>query len=279
MELINCYEGYQNVYDENMSNQELQEIWYQFMEKYEHLRNLCIDDYSKQGYDWRNVASDRVFNYNFEFVRKMNSTSKALENIIISMENKLNDFFKLKREDTIIIIYHGLGNGAGWVTPYKGRPAICLGVEKIVELGWDNQSKLESLVSHEYGHLVHMEVRGLLSPYVDFRRKMIFRMYTEGVATYCESIFKGREKSTPDWYNKCLILEPKLKLEFLKRLNNQSSNCEDFFGDWNPVLGLNEAGYFLGLQIIKRMVKKMTIFEAMILDYEVIEKEFIDYFQ
>ncbi|MBU1019988.1 MAG: hypothetical protein KJ847_02135 [Firmicutes bacterium] len=277
MEFLNCYEGFQKVYDDNLNNKELQEVWFQFMEKYEYVRRLCIDDYIKQGYDWRKVAFDRVFNYNFEFVSRMNSTSKVLENIVISMQNKLNDFFKLDRDDTVIIIYHGLGNAAGWVTAFKGRPAIYLGLEKIVELDWDNQSKLEDLISHEYGHLVHMELRGTLSPYFDFKRKMIFRMYTEGVATYCESIFNGREKSTPEWYNKCLQLESELKIEFMTRLNNETSNSEDFFGDWNPVLGINEAGYFLGLQIIKRLLRKMSIIEVMRLDYEYIENEFEDY--
>lgn len=277
MEFLNCYEGFQKVYDENLNNKELQDVWYKFMEKHEYVRRLCIDDYKKQGFDWSKVAFDRVFNYDKDFVNKMNSTSKMLERIVISMQGRLNEFFKLTRQDTIIIIYHGLGNAAGWVTAFMGRPAIYLGIEKIVELGWDNQNKLEDLVSHEYGHLVHMEVRGPLAPYFDFKRKMIYRMYTEGVATYCESIFNGREKSTPTWYSECLQLESELKSEFLKRLNNESINCEDFFGDWNPVLGISEAGYFLGLEIIKRLTLKMSLTDVMILDYDSIEIEFKDY--
>ncbi len=277
MEFLNCYEGFQEVYNDKLSNKELQDVWYRFMERHEYVRRLCIDDYKKQGFDWTKVAFDRVFNYDKDFVSKMNDTSELLERIIISMQDKLNDFFKLSREDTMIIIYHGLGNAAGWVTAFMGRPAIYLGLEKIVELGWSDQKKLEDLVSHEYGHLVHMEIRGPLAPYFDFKRKMIFRMYTEGVATYCESIFNGRETSTPIWYNKCLQHELELKTEFLKRLKTESSDCEDFFGDWNPVLGINEAGYFLGLEFTKRLISRMSLIEVMKLDYDSIELEFMDY--
>ena len=151
MELFNCYEGYQNVYDEKLSNHELQEVWFKFMEKHEYVRRLCIDDYTKQGYNWKEVAYNRVFNYDKRFVQKMTSTSILLEKLILSMKEKLYDFYKLEREDTVIIIYHGLSNAAGWVTTFNGRPAIYLGIEKIVELGWDSKQKLEDLVSHEYG--------------------------------------------------------------------------------------------------------------------------------
>lgn len=60
MEFLNCYEGFQKVYDENLNNKELQDVWYKFMEKHEYVRRLCIDDYKKQGFDWSKVAFDRV---------------------------------------------------------------------------------------------------------------------------------------------------------------------------------------------------------------------------
>lgn len=141
------------------------------------------------------------------------------------------------------------------------------------------QKKLEDLISHEYGHLVHVELRGTLTPYKDFKKSTIFRLYTEGVATYCESIFNGREKSSPEWYEMCLKNELVLKNEFLRRLNNNSRECIDFFGDWNPVFGIHEAGYFLGLQIVKELMRKLTIKELMTIDYNVYLKEFNNYFE
>lgn len=278
MELINCYEGFQEVYNKDSSKNELQEIWFNFMERHECVRRLCIDDYTNQGLDWKQISSDRLFNYDKAFVDKMTYTSITLEGVILSIKGKLNDFFKLEKDDTIIIIYHGLGNAAGWVTTYMGKPAIYLGVEKIVELGWNNRKKLEDLVSHEYGHLVHLEVReDSLDPYDDFKKKMIFRMYTEGVATYCEGIINGRQVSSPKWYADAHSKEQLLKKEFLKRLNVESKDCKDFFGDWNPVLGITEAGYYLGLNVIIILLEKMSILTVMLLDYNSIEKVLMTY--
>lgn len=278
MELINCYNGYEKLYKDENSNNERLEVWFNFMEKHESVRRLCINDYKEQGYNWRDIAYERVFNYDKEFVERMTVTSKILEEVITSMKEKLNSFFKLEREDTAIIIYHGLGNGAGWVTTFNGRPAIYLGIEKIVELGWDKKQKLKDLVAHEYGHLVHMQIRKEpLAPYSDFKRKTVFKMYTEGVATYCECIFNGREISSPQWYSNAQSNIKALKSEFIKRLNEKSKDCEDFFGDWNPVLGISEAGYFLGLKVINFLATKMPILDIMRLEYSYIEHVFIDY--
>ena len=278
MELINCYTGFEETYSPNMDKRQVQETWYNFMEKYEYVRRLCIDDYTQQGYYWKDIAYDRVFNYDQSFVERMTSTAKLLEEIIISMKDKLTDFYSLERDDTVIIIYHGLGNAAGWVTTYNGRPAIYLGIEKIVELGWDSRQKLEDLVSHEYGHLIHMEIRKApLAPFLNMRKKVLFRMYTEGVATFFEGIFNGREVSSPKWYKRANELESELRKELLTRLEKESKDSEDFFGDWNPVMNLNEAGYFLGLQVIKILVTRMTFNEVMRLSDDVVLYVFEEY--
>ena len=278
MKLINLYKGYETVFNIKKSVLDRQDAWVEFMSKDINVRQQCIDDYIEQGLDWKEVSLNSVFIYDKKFVDRMNRASVLLERIVLDMRSKLSSFYKLELEDTIIVIYHGLGNAAGWATTYEGKPAIYLGVEKIVELGWDSKSKLEDLVSHEYGHLVHMDIRKeSLEPFTDFRRKMIYRTYTEGVATYCESIYNGREISSPMWYQEAIKKEELLKKEFMRRLDSESENITDFFGDWYPVLGLIEAGYFLGLNVIKSLLKTLSIVEVMSLDIEDVELEVMKY--
>lgn len=279
MKFINCYEGFDKIYNEKLSKDELIDVWFQFMGKFESVRDMCIQDYVNDNLNWKQIAKDRVFIYNADYVLKMNETVRLIKEIVLVMKKRLSIFYSIDSIDTHVIVYHGLGNAAGWLSIYEDQPAIFLGVEKIVELGWNSSSKLEDLISHEYGHLLHLALRGTLTPYNDFKKKMIFRLYTEGVATYCESIFNGREKSSPEWYELCLKNEVDLKKEFLIRLNSSSKECFDFFGDWNPVFGIYEAGYFLGLQVVKSLMKKMTIKELMVIKYNMFLIEFNNYFE
>jgi hypothetical protein len=279
LKFINCYEGFDKIYNEKLSKDELIDVWFQFMGKFESVRDMCIQDYVNDNLNWKQIAKDRVFIYNADYVLKMNETVRLIKEIVLVMKKRLSIFYSIDSIDTHVIVYHGLGNAAGWLSIYEDQPAIFLGVEKIVELGWNSSSKLEDLISHEYGHLLHLALRGTLTPYNDFKKKMIFRLYTEGVATYCESIFNGREKSSPEWYELCLKNEVDLKKEFLIRLNSSSKECFDFFGDWNPVFGIYEAGYFLGLQVVKSLMKKMTIKELMVIKYNMFLIEFNNYFE
>ena len=62
-------------------------------------------------------------------------------------------------------------------------------------------------------------------------------------------------------------------------MNSNSKECIDFFGDWNPVFGIHEAGYFLGLQVIKKLIKQMTIIELMRVEFSMFLIEFNNYFE
>lgn len=278
MKLINCYQGFYEQYNEDLTKEEQIEVWFNFMDQHKTVRDMCINDYHNEGLDWKQIALDKVFGYDLEFVLKMNKTVTLLEKIVEMMIDRLGMFYSIDNINVVVVLYHGLGNGAGWVTTYEDKPAIYLGIEKIVELGWNKRGKLEDLISHEFGHVIHESLRGTLVPYDDFKRKTIFKLYTEGVATYCESIINGREKSSPEWYEKCLENELSLKKEFLRRLGSHSQEITDFFGDWNLIYGIHEGGYFLGLQIVKRLIRKMTIYKLMKINYEVFHNEFIKYF-
>ena len=65
--------------------------------------------------------------------------------------------------ETDIILYLGLCNGAGWATSLDGRDAVLLGIEKIIELNWQDESAMQALIFHEIGHIWHKNLRESLS--------------------------------------------------------------------------------------------------------------------
>ncbi len=280
MKLVNIYQGLSSRIKFNLSKSKQLQMWLDYMNDYPEIRDQCISDYESEGMDWQKIALERVFGFNHDFHLRMNKVSDLLNQIYQSLEMKLYVFDKKTDDDTYMIIYHGLGNAAGRLEPYQGKNAMMFGVEKIVELNWDNHNKLEDLVAHEYAHLVHQELRGeSLEPFQDFFKKNIFRLYTEGLATYCESFCNGREKSEKSWYESATLVKSQLKSEFLDRLNRQDKTCNDFFGDWYPVMGITEAGYFLGYELIKQITSDYQISDIMKFTYDEIEKLFLDYLQ
>ncbi|MFP4478071.1 MAG: hypothetical protein ACLFPM_01400 [Candidatus Izemoplasmatales bacterium] len=227
--------------------------WLDFMEKFTDIKQMCLDDYLLNKYDPKDIAVEKVFTYSKIAFEKMKEVSKTIEKICVELANKKIEMIDVSLLEINIIIYHGLGNAAGWATKYKGMPTIMLGVEKIVELAWDDQESLRNLIYHEYAHLLHEYVRETdLEPYDDHYRKWINRIYIEGFATYLESILSGTRRRN-DWFKACKEKESQLKEELLHRLNHQLS-CQDFFGDWYQVFGLSDTGYYLGHQYIKTLM-------------------------
>ncbi|MEW6749664.1 MAG: hypothetical protein AB1505_01635 [Candidatus Latescibacterota bacterium] len=52
----------------------------------------------------------------------------------------------------LVIVPVGYGR---WAITYQGQPACDLGLDTILELGWDEPETLEGLITHELGHLAH----------------------------------------------------------------------------------------------------------------------------
>ena len=127
------------------------------MEKYPELKRLLILDYESEGLDALESLISSVFNYTNETIELMNETSDMIEEIVKNINNKKSNFYGEEPLDILVVVYHGLGNSAGWATTYQNMPAILLGVEKIVDLEWNSYMKLEDLISHEYAHLIHID--------------------------------------------------------------------------------------------------------------------------
>lgn len=83
---------------------------------------------------------------------KIDFVSRNFQTVIDTLNDNLSKLFDTE-PDINIILYLGLCNGAGWATTLDGKNTVLLGVEKIIELNWDDETNMRALILHEIGHL------------------------------------------------------------------------------------------------------------------------------
>lgn len=169
--------------------------------------------------------------------------------------------------DAIVLFYLGLCDSAGYATTLAEKPAVLLGVEKIIELGWCDENAMKGLLYHELGHLWQLSLRSVPSQNLP-QERWLWQLYSEGVAMAFEQEVCGNpltfHQDQNGWLNWCLQQESCLKREFYRRiLKNESA--QDFFGDWNNYQGHSDVGYFLGSRFIRFLMRDRSLREAALL--------------
>ena len=235
-----------------------------YINKYPELEKKCKEDYESSGYSWRHIANTMVFNRTDHDFTKM---KEAYSNILLCLNNinkKVETVFGLTL-DINVVLYAGLCNSAGWVDFYDGKRAVLFGIDKIAELDWYTLEKLEPLVAHELCHVIHFQLRGEddlpLRIEKNMYNKGIWRIYEEGFAQYFQNklLVKEIDCRGEEWIQKCHENIGRLKKLYLEALKEDSEGVRNFFGDWFQVLGISDAGYYLGSELIKGLNEKYDI--------------------
>jgi len=257
---MNIYHLFKNYQPSAFQPYDLKSYWLQYYKDKEDIQQYCIRDYQKLGFDWEALAIKKVFNYHEEDIKRMHQAAKLLEQALSQVEEKAKTFFHLSELPVVdAYIYHGLGNGAGSFMVWNHKPSLWFGLEKIVELNWDEHMKLFDLVAHEYTHFLHQSIgQRSLEPTLDFKETYLYKIYVEGLATYGESIFFGRDISMEAWHKNAKSIQDLLKSIFNEYYQSENEKIQNFFGDWYPVEGIIEAGYFLGLEWVQKMMKETS---------------------
>ena len=156
-----------------------------------------------------------------------------------------------------IVLYLGLCSGAGWATTLEGRPAVLLGLEKIVELDWCDDTAMAALINHELGHLWHAQHRSAPA----FENQALWQLYTEGIAMYFEQRLAGDRQlfhqNKNGWLPWCEANRDALLAEYLRRVQ-AGEPVQDFFGDWCSYQGYSDVGYYLGSLLVWRLAERRT---------------------
>ena len=196
--------------------------------------------------------------------------------VIETLNENLTKLFD-EEPDINIVLYLGLCNGAGWATTLDGKSTVLLGIEKIIELDWDDETNMRALILHEIGHLWHKLNGKLYLPDFTKRRKGIQHLYQEGVAMVCEHILCGDNnfyhQNKDGWLDWCRENESEIKKEYLRRLDKKES-VQDFFGDWCSYNGHSDVGYYLGCKFVEYLMKTYTLKEVANLPYRKLNKAF-----
>ena len=252
------------------------DLWRKYTEEISNeLPSKCEND--AKGYDFEKdvlpVLDLALNNEKIDFV------SKNFQSVIKTLNSNLDKLFD-KEPDINIVLYLGLCNGAGWATTLDGKNTVLLGIEKIIELGWGDETNMRALILHEIGHLWHKLNGNLHIPEYTKRRKGIAQLYCEGVAMVCEHILCGDDEfyhqDKNGWLNWCYENENDIKKEYLRRLNEKES-VQDFFGDWCSYNGRSDVGYFFGCRFVRFLMKTNSLKEIANMKYKVLNKAFKEF--
>lgn len=255
------------------------QAWIAYINQYPELMNFCMLDYIEEGISPRHVGLKKVFTPHAQ-VDRMIEAYNNIKAVLNSKDALSQNILPHNPLDLDIIIYHGLGNGAGTATTLDGRKSLLFGIEKIAELSWQSKERISALFVHEYAHLLHDAMRdeSIEKTYDNTKDDAYYKLYIEGVATFLEGVVYSRGITQPEWYAMCTKNEPALKQAFLTTLE-MGEDIRPYFGDWHPPLTIPESAYFMGMQIVSRLHETLDIKTIMNLPFETIKKAIDRYFE
>lgn len=228
-----------------------------------------IHQYQSEGIDWKKVARERVFPYLEERLPDMRLARKRLLEESTTIIRKAQIRFNFN-QPLYVIVYVGIGLGAGWATTYLKTPALLFGLENIAEEGWTDRSEIRGLIAHELGHLFHSFWREGVGK--RFHSGPLWDLYTEGFADRFESLVNENRKThismASDVREQSAWFQENnrwLAKEFLRRLE-KGGDMRPLFGSWYQLRGHSQTGYYIGSEFINKLESVYSLEEIATLD-------------
>ena len=183
-----------------------------------------------------------------------------------------------KSLDVTVAFYLGLCNGAGWVTEYRGKTAILLGMEKISELNWCGIDDMRGLIYHELGHVYQKQYGTLNRDFDKNEDSFLWQLFTEGVAMCFEQIIVGDaeyyHQDKNGWKSWCDDHYEQIKSDFAEDLKTMSFANQRYFGDWVNYNGHGDVGYYLGGRFVRYILSIYEFDEIICFDIAKVKEMF-----
>ena len=178
-----------------------------------------------------------------------------------------------------IVLYMGLCNAAGWVTAINGRDVVLLGIEKILELNWCDDSSMYGLVYHDLGHIYHKQY-GMLNQRSDNNaRNFVWQLFTEGIAMYFEQAlvndFNYYHQNKNGWLEWCDDHHDQISADFHSDLPTMTKSNQRYFGDWVSYCGKGDVGYYLGAKFVQQLRDRYSIEQLINMNIDDIYQEYL----
>ena len=255
MSLIDAFEPIETLGDRVKTTEALLTGWIRAMSQFPEIYDVCTSDYTEAGFDWQTIALTRIMPYSLKHWSCLQTTYHQLKKLCHMDTLRAGGFNPTDFEELMFVLYHGLGNGAGWAHAYDGKPAIWLGIDKLCELGWTTTKQLKALIVHEAAHLWHAQKLHVSLPrFAQYCNHPIFRLVAEGIAMVYETTIDPLGSRSEAWFKACEERLPDIKKLYAQSLRENNDAWQRFFGDWHTVENLPDTGYFIG----KRLVDWLT---------------------
>ena len=206
----------------------------------------------------------------------------SFEEVTADLEERILRCFGRPREADIIL-YPGLCNSAGWVTTLRGRDAILLGIEKIIELRWTGVDDMRGLIYHELGHVYQSQYGVLEQECANDRQRFLWQLFAEGVAMHFEQQLVGDgnyfHQDKDGWADWCGAHLPQIKADFLADLDTMQRENQRWFGDWVSYEGRGDVGYYLGAKFVDFICSERDFDDILALDAETVESLYLMFVQ
>ncbi len=256
------------------------EKWEQYMDKWiPGAKEKCIADMQRclsDGYLW-----ETDFLPVLDFVQNNPSKCKEVTNAFLYVTDHLDEKIEKvfgKTVDADIVLYLGLCNGAGWVTEIEGKSTILLGVEKILELGWQGIDDMTGLIIHECGHLYHKQYGSSKTEVKSPEDPLLWQLFSEGVAMVFEQEVIGDEEyfhqDKNGWKSWCDKHAEHIKQSFCCDLKTMTPETQRYFGDWVNFEGYADTGYYLGAQFVRYMLRQDSFDGIIQYDLDTVKEKF-----
>lgn len=239
-----------------------------------YVKDACLSDMRKNispGYSWEAYYLP-VLNAVIRKPEEVDKTKEAFRIVTDGLEDKIIRKFG-KTLDIDIILYLGLCNGAGWVTEIRGKTCILLGIEKILELGWNNVDDMSGLILHETGHAYQERYGVLYRRYRETSGQFLWQLFTEGIAMVFEQEILGDceyyHQDKEGWKAWCDQNISRIAKDFEADYQKMSKVNQRYFGDWVRYEGHPDVGYYLGARFVRYILDK-ELFDD-IIRYEIEE--------
>lgn len=213
-----------------------------------------------------------------------NAALDILHDSFCKVTDRLNERVKEcfgKELDVDIVLYIGLCNAAGWVTAVNGKSVILLGVEKILELNWQDEDSMYGLIYHELGHVYHKQYGVFHQQSEENTKNFIWQLFVEGIAMFFEQSlvqnFHYFHQNKNGWKEWCDNHFQQIITDFNEDLPSMSRFNQRYFGDWVNYHGQGDVGYYLGARFVHYLYDKQSFERLINMKIDDVYEEFLEF--